>query len=196
MSTRTTAACIAFTEAMCDSGHLMALHSRTGPGRRHHEPSLNRAVAVMTVAAWQSYVELTTKAILDDIAVPPTHSGSALFALVKASTMSGLGRFNTPDTRNTLALFRQVGFDPTAGWSFSVPTRSYTYTSPTVTSELEEWLKVRHTIAHGATLPALAIVKGRTKDGPKLWKHDAEHCIEFFNALVSTTAIEAQRQFP
>lgn len=97
---------------MRDPGHLMALHSRTGPGRRHHEPSLNRAVVVMTTAAWQSYVQDTTQAILDTLSVPPAHTGAPMFNLIKASTRTALGRFNTPNARNTLALFYQVGFDP------------------------------------------------------------------------------------
>jgi hypothetical protein len=196
VSAKTEAAKKDFTEAMKDSGHLMALHTRTNPGRRHHEPSLNRAVAVMTAAAWQSYVQDTTRAILDYLAVPPRHPGKPQFDLIKASTMTALGRFNTPNARNTLALFQHVGFDPRSGWSFSVSSRPHPYSSQGIEDEIEEWLKIRHTIAHGALLPAVAVVSGRTQRGPKLWKADAEHCISFFGGVVAATAAEAHRLFP
>lgn len=187
---------IDFAEAMKDSDHLMALHTRTGPGRRHHEPSLNRAVAVMATAAWQSYVQDTTRAILDHLTVPSSHAGRPQFDLIKASTMTALGRFNTPNTRNTLTLFQHVGFDSRGGWSFSVPSRPHPYSAENVEDEIDEWLKVRHTIAHGSLLPAIAIVSGRTQSGAKLWKADAQHCINFFGGVVAATAAEAQHQFP
>lgn len=181
---------------MRDPGHLTALHTRTGPGRRHHEPSLNRAIVVMTAAAWQSYVQDTTEAILAYLAVPTSSTGAPLFNLIKASTKSALGRFNTPNARNTLALFQQVGFDPTGGWSFSISVPPRVYAEQDVRDELDDWLTVRHKIAHGASLPAIQIVSGRPIAGPQLWKKDAERCVEFFTAVVSATAAAAHSQFP
>ena len=80
--------------------------------------------------------------------------------------MTALGRFNTPNTRNTLTLFQHVGFDSRGGWSFSVPSRPHPYSAENVEDEIDEWLKVRHTIAQGSLLPAIAIVSGRTQSGP------------------------------
>jgi|SRR5947209_2235799 len=185
-----------FVTAMGDSRHLTALHTRTGPGRRHHEPSLNRAVAVMTIAAWQSYAQDTTRAIRDHLAVPQGHAQRSLFDLIRASTHTALGRFNTPSAHNTLNLFRLVGFDPRGSWTFTISTRPYAYSTQNIVDEVEQWLRVRHSIAHGAPLPAVPVVRGRTAAGPKLWKTDAEHCIQFFGALVAATAAEAHTQFP
>jgi hypothetical protein len=183
---------------MRDPHNLLWLHrnSQKGKGRRHRQPTLNRAVVVLAVAAWQAYVEDTTTAILTAIAVPVGDPGRAVYVVVRAATRGGLTRFNTPNARNTLALFDNVGFDPTPTWTFTLGTPPRNYSAANVRVELDQWLDVRHTIAHGSVLPASAVVSGRTQSGPSLHRKDAERCVEFFEHVVTATADEAHRQFP
>ena len=56
------------------------------------------------MAPFKAYIQDTTSAILLSLAVPPGHQGHALFSLIRAATRTALGRFNTPNARNTLFL--------------------------------------------------------------------------------------------
>ena len=170
--------------------------SQEGRGRRHRQPSLHRAGVVLAVAAWQAFAQDTGEAILSDLAVPQGHQGRPLYNLVRASTKTAIGRFNTPNARNTLVLFDNVGFSPASSWRFSLGSPPRTYSQQDVWDEIDGWLAVRHRIAHGAMLPASHLVSGRTQDGPSLHRKDAERCIAFFELVVRVTADAANAQFP
>lgn len=170
--------------------------SQDGRGRRHRQPSLHRAGVVLTVGAWQAFAQDTAEAILSDLTVPHGHQGRPLYNLVKASTKAAIGRFNTPNARNTIVLFDNVGFSPSSSWTFTLGTPSRSYSQQDVREEIDGWLAVRHRIAHGAMLPASHLVSGRTKDGPSLHRKDAERCIAFFELVVRATADAAKAQFP
>jgi hypothetical protein len=198
MSAGTQQAAREFQTAMRDPNNLIWFHrnSQAGKGRRHRQPTLNRAVVVLTAAAWQAYVQDTTAAILLSLEVPPGHQGHALFSLIRAATRTASGRFNTPNARNTLMLFDNVGFDPSPSWTFGIGTPVRAYTTHDVRAEIDGWLDVRHSIAHGSALPATDLVSGRTQNGPNLHRSDAERCIEFFERLVQVTAAAADQPFP
>jgi hypothetical protein len=187
-----------FGAAMKDAHNVVFLSAaeQLGRGRRHRAPSLNRAAIVLTAAAWQAFVEDMTTAILSALAVRQGQQGYALYNLIKAATKSAVGRFNTPNARNTLALFDNVGFDPLPMWTFSIGTPPRAHGAQDVSDELDGWLTVRHKIAHGDQLPANNLVTGRTQLGPSIHRKDAERCIVFFEALVRVTADAAARQFP
>jgi hypothetical protein len=187
-----------FSTALRDPRNAIVLSqgSQGGPGRRHRAPSLHRAAVVLTAAAWQAFAEDLTQAILADIAVAHGDPGWPLYNLVKATTTNALGRFNTPNARNTLALYATVGFDPEQAWTFSIGNPARSYSSSDVRSEIDGWLEVRHKIAHGAQLPATALVSGRTQHGPSLHRKDAERCVAFFEAVVQVTSDVAAVQFP
>jgi hypothetical protein len=151
---------------------------------------------VLTVAAWQAFAQDTTEAILDGLTVPAGHAGYPLYNLVKAATMTAVGRFNTADARNVLSLFANVGFDPAHQWTFTIGSPARLYGTQGVRDEINGWLAVRHSVAHGSALPASQLVSGRTQSGPSLHRRDAERCLEFFAALVRVTAAAANAQFP
>lgn len=198
MSQQTDQARRDFATAMKDPHNLIRTHQGQNPnrGRRWHEVTLNRAVVVLVVAAWQAYVVDTTRGILETIAPPAGDPGIPLYRVVKAATRNAVRRFNTPDSRNSLDLFHTVGFDPEPNWRVTVGTPARSLRPHEVRERVEQWLQVRHTIAHGAQLPELPIVSGRTQRGPSLHRRDAEACIEFFEALVDATANAADAQFP
>lgn len=183
---------------MRDPHNLVAIHraSQAGAGRRHRQTTLNRAVVVLTAAAWQAYVAETTRAILHDLEVPHGTPGHAQFAIVRAAAKGTLKRFNTADSRNCLNLFLEVGFDPTTRWTFSFGTPPRHYVNTTVRDEIDDWLKVRHAVAHGAELPNLAIITGSAQNRPSMRLSDAERCIKFFEEVVRVTAAAAHTAFP
>src|ERR1044072_5887760 len=105
---------------MRDAHSLVWLHRRSqqGPGRRHHQPSLNRAAVVLTVAAWQAYVEDLTRAILACLEIPHGQEGHGQYRVIEVAVNNALRRFNTPDAKRSLNLLAEVGFDPRSNWSF------------------------------------------------------------------------------
>jgi hypothetical protein len=198
MSAATEAAHIAFSDAMSDPHNLISMHehSRTGKGRRHRETTLNRAAVVLCVAAWQAYVGDTVKAILDDLAISAGQPGHAEYLVLKGLVSGSLGRFNTPNAYNSRGLLNSVGFDPQSSWSFTLSGPNRTYGAASVEKELDEWLAVRHAIAHGSDLPRKPVLTGWTKAGATIRKRDTERCIDFFEHVVGTTAAAAYAQFP
>lgn len=198
MSVRTQAAYSEFGTAMADPHNLIWLHknSQDGQGRRHRQTTLNRAVVVLTAAAWQAFVEDTARAIRDDLEVPQGSPNRPGFNVLKALTNSALGRYNTPDAHNTLQLLQNVGFDPRPHWTFTLSGPVRTYALADVRAEIDDWLRVRHKIAHGSALPPLGIITGTSKAGPTLRRSDAERCIQFFEQVASVTASAAHAQFP
>jgi hypothetical protein len=69
-----------FARAMSDPHNLVAIHRTTrNRGRRFREPTLNRAMVVLTAAAWQAFVQDTTMAILSSLAVPHGDPGRPMF---------------------------------------------------------------------------------------------------------------------
>lgn len=198
MSAATEQARMEFAVALRDAQNTVWFSANTqqGQGRRHRQPSLHRAAVVLTVGAWQAFVQDTAAAILSGLRVPATHQGYALYNLVKAATSSAGGRFNTPNARNTVLLFANVGFDPEPAWTFTIGQPPRAYATSDVRQEIDGWLDVRHKIAHGSQLPQSGLVSGRTQSGPSLHRKDAERCVEFFEALVRVTAGAAAAQFP
>jgi hypothetical protein len=183
---------------MRDPHNLIALHehSTTGQGRRHRETTLNRAAVVLCVAAWQAFVEDTARAILDDLAVPHGTPSYGPYKIVKALVSTSLGRFNTPNSRNSLALLNDLGFDSQPAWSFSMTRPNRQYAPATVGDEIDEWLAVRHAIAHGFDRPEKQVLTGRANHRPSIRKTDAERCIGFFENVVGFTADSAHLAFP
>lgn len=66
--------------------------------------------------------------------------------------------------------------------------------------ELDSWIKVRHAIAHGSSMPSEKryqhLVTGRAKGQRRLLRRDADRCLNFFERLVAVTATEANKAYP
>jgi hypothetical protein len=198
MSARTQEAQSDFAVAMVDPHNLISLHqhSQSGQGRRHRETTLNRAVIVLTAAAWQAYMQDSARAILADLAISHGSPGYAQYAVLRANTQNSLRRFNTPNARNSVNLLLDLGFDPQPSWTFVVGTPPRPYNVAAVRGEIDDWLDVRHAIAHGFALPMKQVLTGMTKTGPSIRRNDAERCIAFFEQVVAVTAAAADSQFP
>lgn len=201
---------VGFEDLLKNAKDLVEIHNRLGgrPGRRFGEMSLNRAVVILTVAAWQAYVEDLARAALGILAPTPQ---TLLYQLIRADTLNAIRRFNTPNSRNTIDLLIRTGFDPSVLWAFltrwpwarlttgEIFYQQKTWTSAQAIEELDIWLQVRHRIAHGRDLddPGIRrILSGTASGKPSLRKVDAERCIAFMEALAKATDKAANLAFP
>jgi hypothetical protein len=196
MSANTQVAQEEFRVAMRDPQNLVAIHRdlNLGRGRRWREMTLNRAVIVLTVAAWQAYVEDLAHGILETVHPAAGAQGYGLWQLIKASTDSAVGRFNTPNAENTRLVLSNLGFDPQPHWNWG--TGSAAVTPVIAAQRINEWLRVRHSIAHGDDLPAVGVISRKTGGAPTLTRANAEACTRFFTRLSDATTRAANNQFP
>lgn len=191
-----------FDNAITHCDNLVAVHrghGGAGRGRRYQEVSIDRAVVVLAVAAWQAAVQDLTAALLDT-ARP---AGPAPIDIARYDTLTGPARkaisdFATPNAENTQRLMISAGFDPRPLWTYTIPggrgRPRTTWTPHMVSVRLNEWLKIRHALAHGHdTLPVnqalLAVRNLGVTSSPTLRLRDAEGCIAFLNRLVRLTSL-------
>jgi hypothetical protein len=196
MSAYTEAARGEFDAAMIDPQNLIDIHRSLNPsrGRRFRETTINRAIVVLTVAAWQAFIEDLADAVLRTIEPPAAAPTRPAWVLVNALTRGAIGRYNTADVFNTRSLLANVGFDPQPSWSWGFGQgRS---TPAEVTRRIDEWLRVRHAIAHGGDLPPVGVVSRTAAGAPTLRLVDAEGCRELFVRVAHASAAAAHQQFP
>jgi hypothetical protein len=76
----------------------------------------------------------------------------ASFKFRKPTVTKSVGDFNTPNSQNvTRLLDTSFGFDPRRFWVWESPRRQWN--SQLFTQRTDDWLRIRHTIAHGDDLP-------------------------------------------
>jgi hypothetical protein len=124
-----------------DAGHTSL---RTGQaGRQWRLGALNRAALVMSVSAWEAYVEEILREALRWIrpANPPMGQWSAL----NAAALSQLARFNNPNVENVRNLFAgSLGIgDITTEWYWAHCSSQH------ACDLLSDAMRFRHQIAHG-----------------------------------------------
>lgn len=91
-------------------------------------------------------------------------------------------------------LLLNVGFDPRPHWSWR--SGRYAMAPDAASSRIDEWLRVRHTIAHGAPLPPVSVIARTGSGTPTLTRDNAERCMTFFERLVAATTASAGDEFP
>lgn len=129
-----------------DATELDTIHTqlRTGlPGRQYGLASLNRAAVVVSVSAWESYIEELMRESLQALRppVPPLGNWPALSAFI----LGELARFNTPKAQNVANLInRCLGLaDVRTSWGWR------NCTAAQAEGLLDQALALRHEIAHG-----------------------------------------------
>jgi hypothetical protein len=177
----------------CDN--LIEVHSGSGgpgAGRRVEETSVNRAIVVLTVAAWQAVIQDLTLACADLSAPGPNDAMSLpTYSLIAGRVRTEVGAFNTPNAQNTRKLLRAAGFDPRPHWTWSQHAGRgkgmVTRTPADAEARIDEWLKLRHAIAHGdPALPAVSALRavrerpGNPPASPSLRLVDARDGLAFF----------------
>jgi len=141
---------------------LIAIHGKlqNGRGRRHEQGALHRAGVVLTVAAWQAYVEKVIEEALDLIrdeindpnAATPQWAVHA-YQLRRSAILNAVKKFNTPNDVNVRDLFQEsFDFSPWPSWAWNVGPRQWNAVE--TRNRTNTWVLVRHSIAHGFSLPA------------------------------------------
>jgi hypothetical protein len=185
-----------FERAMTDSDNLVAVHRATeGPGRRTREVSINRAIVVLTVAAWQAFVEDLVAEILEEIEVAPGDAGYLSFLTLRADARNAAHNFSTPNAENTRGLLMRLGFDPWSYWTWWEG--PVFLTAQQGRERMNQWLKVRHAIAHGdAELPDVPVLATLADGTRVIHRANAEACMSYFRRIVDATTFGAREAFP
>jgi hypothetical protein len=193
-----------FDTAMRHCDNLVSVHIESGGpdrGWRDEETSINRAVVVLTVAAWQAAVQDMVEAALDAGSPAPGASMSTqTYSVLQGPMRQQVISFSTPDADKTKRLFAGVGFNPRPLWTWSQMggqgVGRITITPTTAEAKMKDWLSLRHDIAHGHDhLSQVSVLEAvREKSNPPTGWHpgirlvDARACMAFFRRICRLTA--------
>jgi len=189
------AALMKFSEQLKLVEQLIAIHRKlqTGKGRRHQQDALHRAGVVLTVAAWQAYIEKVLMEALDaieanlmNVNVPASSWALQMFKMRKAELTSVVKKFNTPNDANTRNLFlKSFEFDPFTCWEWRQ--KRPVWNIQKVRNRTNTWVNVRHSIAHGFDLPTNVPWLRGSSGVPRLTLKLLEECCKHFIHLTSKT---------
>ena len=96
---------LSYQTAMSHCVNLVAIHRGHGgaaPGRRDQEISLNRAIIVMTVAAWQAAIQDMVETAIVASEPPPGSPLTNYFNLVAGQVRGEIRKFSTPNAAKTI----------------------------------------------------------------------------------------------
>jgi len=186
-----------FEDQLTLVGQLVNIHAKLqkGKGRRHQQNALHHAGVAMTVAAWESYVERIVMEAMDAVAplsvvttptppVPPW--AKQVFALRRAEVATLVRKFHAPNAGNARDLMRAaLEFDPCICWTWLVGPRQWDQNE--MRRRLDQWVQIRHSVAHGFSLPAdISWLKG-PEGKPRLTLRLLCECKRFFEHVVTQT---------
>ncbi len=184
-----------FTNQLRLVDQLIAIHGKlqTGRGRRHEQDALHRAGVVLTVAAWQAYVEKVLVEGLDAIgadlrnpAAPAPAWTIHTFQMRRAELLNMVKKFNTPDDVKVRDLFQNsLSFNPWPSWEWRQGPRQWDERE--VRRRTNVWVLVRHSIAHGFDLPNDSDWLQDQQRRPRLTLGLMQECRRHFVHLASQT---------
>lgn len=198
-----------FGNAMQHCDNLVVVHraGRDGTrGRLTVEPSVNRGTIVLAVAAWQAFIQDIAQALCDKALAelkPVTTTPLTVGAVEQwqVDFVAALRKFSTPAPDQLCTLLQRVGFNPRPSWTWTQRggrgNGTVLVEPKHVAQVLEQWLKVRHAVAHGhstlGSLPVLGAVRdpkssAKAKAAPTLRLADAIDCTKFFRSVGWLTA--------
>lgn len=189
-----------FTQLIGYVDQLIHIHGRlqAGPGRRHEQDALHRAGVVMTVAAWESYIE---RLVMEGLGAIEHNAGVAAgaapaapvpawarhaFALRRAEIANSVKRFNTPkDSSVRDLLLESLEFNPWPHWNWHAGPRQWAEAD--MRRRVNEWMDVRHSVAHGFALPTNIQWIQDAHHRPRLTLGLLNECRAFFTHLAEQT---------
>jgi hypothetical protein len=129
-----------------DAEELDDAHARLRTGQRGRQyglASLNRATVVMSISAWESFVEELLRECLQALRPPAAPLGA--WPALNAYVLGLLGRFHTPNAANVTNLIHSsLGLlDIRTSWGWQ------NCTALQAEQRLDQALTFRHQIAHG-----------------------------------------------
>jgi hypothetical protein len=160
-------------QLLLDAEELDDAHTelRTGnPGRQYGLASLNRAIVVMSVSAWEAYVEELIRESVRALRPPGPPFGLS-WPPLNAYAMGLLSNFNTPNQVNVERLIRNcLGLaDVHLSWAWQ------NCNSAQAVQRLTDAMNYRHQIAHGVN------------PRPIIHNHYASQLPSFFRRLARCT---------
>ncbi|EIO4561443.1 HEPN domain-containing protein [Vibrio parahaemolyticus] len=164
-----------FEIAISDAEQLLDCYDRLNGACSTTPPPevLKRATLIMTLTAWETYVEDVAKEVID--AKYGVVIGSQLGLIIENRLEDHLKYFNNPGSKKTKALFEEFfGIDVTEAWVWN-----NFNTADESRAQLNKWLKKRGEAVHRAQTDRTEahIVK----------REELNKCIRFFRELVSVT---------
>jgi len=103
------------------------------------------------VAAWDSYIKSIVKEHFTLVSNPLDVRYHSIYSLLKDYADQSIKKLNTPNADNARNfLISSVGYDPLGDWIWT--TRAYT--AQATRERLNEIFHVRHSFAHGFTMPS------------------------------------------
>jgi len=138
---------------------------------------------VILVAAWNAYINNLIRAFYKLCSNPQDRKYDSILTIANQNSESLMGRFNNPNSNNTHNILMQcTGYDPWNDWQWTTKNMD----GKTIRNRLDEIIKIRHSIAHGFSMPKFqwnVDISGRPRLTSKLvnWNR------LFFNNLVTIT---------
>jgi len=150
---------------------------------RKEVQSVYGAAFVAQVAAWNAYATGLIGCFFQEAANPINSQFHAMHTLANTAAIARLSRFNTPNAENTRNLILEcTGYDPWGDWQW--PTRGMSALATRL--RLNEILKVRHSLAHGFSMPGYSWTQTASGE-TRLTIRELRWVRAFFNHLVNTT---------
>lgn len=141
-----------YTKLVIKARYLQSLATdpRIRPISHEQADGYYHAALAAYVAAWEAYLEQLVSDFYFSISKPSSPHFQSLYVIAKDCADGALAKFNTPNFENSRALLTQfTGYDPYSDWIW--PRRSMGVFQ--VNTRLTEILKVRHSFAHGFSMP-------------------------------------------
>lgn len=148
-------AAITFEDTIFRGRTLASLASdlRLRPSSRDKKRVFLHAALASYVAAWESYIENLVAEFFSETIDPQLPKFSAIHSILRERMLAEAKFFNTPNAENSRDFIVQyTGYDPIGDWVW--PARGMG--GPQLRLRLNEILKVRHSFAHGITMPTFS----------------------------------------
>jgi hypothetical protein len=164
-----------FIFAISDAEELISCYDAMNSGDSNNQPPevLKRAALIMTLTAWETYVEDVASELIEK--KYGVVMGSQVGNIIDNRLQEHLKVFNNPDSKKTKDLFLEFfGIDVTESWVWG----NY-HLAKDARTVLNSWLKKRGEAVHRAQTDKqlMHIVK----------RDELDKCIRFFKELVDVT---------
>ncbi len=163
-----------FETAIADAARLLELFDKLPAVERKDNEVLKRAALVMTLTAWETFIESWLRTLVNQKLGSLHNSFAGNYINKKFS--DAINRLHNPDSSKVRQLSIEfLEFDVTAKWRFN------NYDQETACAKLNKYLSLRGEVVH----------QGRSSHDPKnphLVKRDElDKAIRFFKCLVDAT---------
>lgn len=158
-------------------------HTGLRPQSRVEADAILHAALAAATAAWNFYIPNVIRDFRSSVAQPLDVKFHAQHTLLAQVGDELIKKFNTPNAENSRNLIMSLtGYDPIGDWSWF----SRGLNGVATRERLNEILKVRHSFAHGFTMPAYSWTTSASGQ-VQLRKEAVKMAFAFFRHLVSRT---------